>query len=142
MRKPSDMLGDILVENVFVPGRSMYLKFTTLLYEVFVVIFAITTPIFILLFFVQLDYIQNKHKLNYTALPIEKQERFNYLKKEELRLYAREETLLKDTRYDEIKESRSQRSKLTKEMIEISKEAPHSSWAYHFYVFIGVIKPF
>lgn len=136
--KPSE----ILVNNMLSPGRSLYLKFTSLLYEGFVVIFAIATPIFILLFFIQLDYIQNKNKLDYTALPIQQQERFNYLKKEELRLYVREETLLKDTRYEQVKESRAQRSILSKEMIEISKQAPHSSWAYRFYVAIGVIKPF
>lgn len=137
MKKPSDILVD-----VYAPGRSMYFKFTTTLHESFLVIFAITTPIFIFLFIAQLDYINNRYKKDLTALPIQKQERFNYLKKEELRLYAREDTLRNDFRFEEVKQSRENREKMQEELNAIAKEAPHTSWAYHFYVAVGAIEPF
>ncbi len=137
MRRPSDILVD-----VYAPGRSMYLKCTTTLHESFLVIFAITTPIFIFLFVTQLDYINNRYKKDFSVLPIEKQERFNYLKKEELRLFAREETLRHDFRFEEVEQSRENREKMQEELKAIAKEAPRTSWAYNFYVAVGAIEPF
>lgn len=137
MKKPSDILVD-----VYRPGRSMYLKFTTTLHESFLVIFAITVPIFIFLFIAQLDYISNRYKKDFSVLSTEKQERLNYLKKEELRLYAKETTLQNDFRFEEVKQSREKREKMQEELNAIAKEAPHISWAYNFYVAVGAIDPF
>lgn len=137
MKKPSDILVD-----VYRPGRSMYLKFTTTLHESFLVICIITVPIFIFLFIAQLDYIQNRYKKDFSVLSTEKQERLNYLKKEELRLYAKEATLQNDFRFEEVKQSRKNREKMQEELNAIAKEAPHTSWAYTFYVAVGAIDPF
>lgn len=137
MKKPSDILVD-----VYRPGRSMYLKFTTTLHESFLVVCFITVPIFIFLFIAQLDYIQNRYKKDFSVLSIEKGERFNYLKKEELRLYAKETTLQNDFRFEEVKQSRENREKMQEELNAIAKEAPYTSWAYNFYVAVGAIDPF
>lgn len=137
MKKPSDILVD-----VYRPGRSMYFKFTTTLHESFLVICFITVPIFIFLFISQLDYIQNRYKKDFSVLSIEKQERFNYLKNEELKLYREEGALQKNLNFEAARDISEIRHPMIIEMVAIAKQAPHSSWAYHFYVAIGVIKPF
>lgn len=137
MKKPSDVLVD-----VYRPGRALYIKFITMLHESFLVICFITVPIFIFLFIAQLDYISNRYKKDFSVLSTQKQERFNYLKKEELRLYAKEATLQNDFRFEEVKQSRESREKMQEELNTIAKEAPHTSWAYHVYVAVGAIEPF
>ncbi|MDD3855649.1 hypothetical protein [Sulfurimonas sp.] len=96
----------------------------------------------VFLLFAQFDYIQNRYKRDLMALPIEKQQRYEYVKKEELKLWSEMSYYRKKLEFDKEKEIDKIRGPLNIERNKIYNSAPHTSWAYHFYVAIGAIKPF
>ncbi|MCK9455198.1 hypothetical protein [Sulfurimonas sp.] len=107
-------------------------------------------PIAAFLLAAQLNFANHRYEVDLTVLPLEKQERFWELSREELKMYAHEEDLAKNLRlgstpaarnsiYYDIGLSSAKRLKLKKEMFAILGEAPYSSWGYKLFNTFGLV---
>lgn len=102
-------------------------------------------PVFLALclffFFAQMDYIKNGYKRDFTQLPQAKQERLNYLKSEEIRLFRKAEQSREKLDFTEAREINSQRYPIMAEMDSIVKQAPYDAWSYRLYLAVGAVRP-
>lgn len=130
------------IRTVYVKASTTYWKLEEFLHKASFYVVPVFFLIFIFFGFAQIDYVKNRHKRDLTALPIEKQQRYEFVKKEELRLWAAQSAANQDFDFEKVKEIDGIRGPLNIERNVIYKSAPHTSWAYHFYVAIGAIKPF
>lgn len=125
----------VFIEKVFFTYR----KIENFRHIAFLYIAIAIVIIGIALMAAQLNFANHRYEVDISVLPIEKQERFKYLEKKELSMYIREDMLLFDFRYGDLKKSKEKRAVMKKEMFAILAEAPYSSWGYKFYHAIGLV---
>lgn len=130
------------IQNTYKNANRLYWRAEEIVHRLSFYVVPISFLVFIFLAIAQLDYIQNRYKRDFSVLPIEKQKRYEYLKKEELKLYQEESALISRFNFVGAREVGKSRVPMIDETIAISSSAPHSSWSYHFYVAVGAIDPF
>ncbi|HUH42344.1 MAG TPA: hypothetical protein VLZ29_04465 [Sulfurimonas sp.] len=122
-------------EKVFIAHR----KFENFTHIGFLYAAIAIVPIGAFLLAAQLNFANHRYEVDLTALPVAKQERFNYLEKQELELWRDEGVLQRDYNFAGAKFVSEQRTPILKEMRAILAEAPYSSWGYKLFNTFGLV---
>ena len=135
MRTTTKSKVTIFLENVIFTYR----KIEDFRHIGFLYIAIAIVPIAAFLLAALLNFANHRYEVDITALPVEKQERFNYLSKTELKMRANESYLKNEFRFEEAKVAYEKRWIVKKELLAILSEAPYCSWGYKFFDTFGLV---